>query len=68
LSGTLEAIRKLVAAGQVRISDHGYDEFAADGIFARDILAGVANAVVVTAYRPDRNRWDETFTKRRGQS
>lgn len=107
MSETLEAVRKLVAAGQVRISEHGYDELAADGIYARDIIAGVAEAtviedypafpkgaavlvlqldrdakpvhvvwgiprgftfpaVVVTAYRPDPGRWDDTFTKRRG--
>jgi len=108
LSDTLEAIKKLVAAGQVRISEHGYDEIAADGIYVRDILAGVEKAavvedypafpkgravlvlqldkdarpihvvwgipkgftfpaVVVTAYRPSSDRWDGTFTKRRGK-
>ncbi len=41
LSATLEAVKKLVAAGQVRISEHGYDEIATDGIYVRDILAGV---------------------------
>jgi hypothetical protein len=90
-----------------RISDHGYDEIAADGIYARDVIAGIdgatvvedyptfsrgpavlvlewdrdakpihvvwgiprgftSPAVVVTGYRPDPDRWDETFTKRRG--
>lgn len=109
MSETFEAVRKLVAAGQVRISEHGYDEIAADGIYVRDILAGVNKAaivvedyptfpkgravlvlqfdkdsrpihvvwgipkgftypaVVVTAYRPDPDRWDRTFTKRRGK-
>jgi len=92
----------------VRISEHGYDEIAADGIYVRDVLAGVdkatvaedyptfpkgravlvlqfdkdsrpihvvwgipkgfsSPAVVVTAYRPDPERWDRTFTKRRGK-
>jgi hypothetical protein len=108
LSETLEAIKKLVVAGQVRISEHGYDEIAADRIYVRDILVGVGKAtvvedypafpkgravlvlqfdkgsrpihvvwgipkgfttpaVVVTAYRPDPERWDSTFTKRRGK-
>ena len=108
MSETLEAIKKLVAAGQVRISAHGYDEMAADGIYVRDLLAGVHKAavvedyptfakgaavlvlqwdkdsrpihvvwgipkgfthpaVVVTAYRPDPDRWDRTFTERRGK-
>ena len=108
MSETLEAVKKLVAAGEVRISEHGYDEIAADGIYVRDILAGVdkaavvedyptfpkgravlvlqfdrdarpvhvvwgipkgftSPAVLVTAYRPDPERWDGTFTKRRGK-
>lgn len=108
LSKTLESIQKLVAAGQVRISEHGYDEIAADGLYIRDILASVdkatvvedypafpkgpavlvlqwdkdakpihvvwgipkgftSPAVIVTAYRPDPDRWDSTFTKRGGK-
>ena len=108
MSETLEAVKKLVTAGQVRISEHGYDEIAADGIYVRDILAGAEKAtvvenyptfpkgravlglqfdkgirtihcvwgipkgftspaVVITAYRPDPDRWDGTFTKRRGK-
>jgi len=108
VSETLESVRKLVAAEQVRISEHGYDEIATDGIYARDILAGVDKAtviedystfpkgrailvlqfdrdtrpihvvwgipkgfifpvVVVTAYRPNPDQWDRTFTKRRGK-
>ena len=103
MSETLKIVKQLVAAGQVRISGHGYDEIAADEIYVRDILAGVKKAVivedypafpkgravlllqfdkdsrpihvvwgipkgftypavVVTAYRPDPDRWNETFT------
>jgi hypothetical protein len=50
VSETFEAIRRLVAAGEVRISEHGYDELASDGIAVRDILDGVATAVVVEDY------------------
>jgi hypothetical protein len=36
--------------GEVRISNHGYDELAADGFFVRDILPSVAEAAVVEEY------------------
>ena len=52
MSETLEAIKRLVAAGEVRISEHGYDELAEDDIAVRDILNGIEEAVVVEDY-PD---------------
>ena len=92
--------------GEVRISDHGYDELAADGILARDVLASVNDgtvvedypdygkgpcvlilqkdrrgepmhvvwgipkgkdspAVLITAYRPDPERWEADSLRRR---
>jgi hypothetical protein len=39
-----------VARGEVVISEHGYDELAADGILIRDILAGVREGKVVEDY------------------
>jgi hypothetical protein len=95
----------LIDSGDVRISEHGYDALADDGLTVEELLAGVATAVVVeeypeypkgpavlvllraadggpihavwgvprgynrpvvlvTAYRPDPNRWDSTFTRR----
>jgi len=106
LSLLVEKVRALVKAGDVRISEHGYDELAEDGLTAREVLRGVEEAIVVeeylnypkgacvlvlqkgklgypvhvvwgipkgherpavlvTAYRPDPERWNESFTKRR---
>lgn len=52
MSETLARILVLIERGQVQVSDHGYNELAADGIFARDMVVGVADAVVVEDY-PD---------------
>ncbi len=106
MSDTFERIKRLVAAGSVRISEHGYDELMADDIQSRDIIEGIGNgrvveaypdypkgasvlvlqmdrnrnpihivwglpkggsepAVVVTAYRPDSERWYDDFMRRR---
>ena len=95
-----------MARGEVRVSLHGYEELAADDVLVRDVVDGLATAVVVedypdyskgpcvlvleqdragqpihvvwgiplgqdspavivTAYRPDPTRWDETWRKRR---
>jgi hypothetical protein len=37
-------------AGEVRISDHGYDELTDDQLTSREVVAGVLEAVVVEAY------------------
>ena len=47
---TIDTIRQLVDNGEVRISNHGYDELADDGITVREILAGVSSGVVVEDY------------------
>ena len=106
MSNTLEQVRALVARGEVRVSLHGYEELAADGVPLRDVIGGLdtavvvedypeypkgpcvldleqdgANqpihvvwgipagrdspAVVVTGYRPDPAKWDETWRRRR---
>ncbi len=106
MDNTFESVRHLVQKGSVRISEHGYDELAADGIFARELVEGVteailvedypnypkgpcvlalqkdaqglplhavwgiprglaAPAVLVTAYRPDPERWEEDFLRRK---
>ncbi len=42
----------LVARGEVQVSVHGYEELAADGVHVRDIVPGLAAAVLVEDY-PD---------------
>lgn len=39
-----------MTAGEVRISEHGYDEMAEDGIRVRDVLDGVAECILVEDY------------------
>ena len=49
-SSTLDSIRQLIAAGDVRISEHGYDELTEDDIFVRDLIDGIDSATVVEDY------------------
>ena len=50
MSKTFEKVLLLIARGEVRVSAHGYDELAQDGILVKDILAGVGGGVVVEDY------------------
>ena len=52
VSETFAIICELVAARQVQLSMHGYDELINDNLLAREILAGIAAGVVVDDY-PD---------------
>jgi hypothetical protein len=52
MSRTLQQIMELVERGEVRVSAHGYDELAADGILAQSVIEGVFHAHVVEDY-PD---------------
>ena len=106
MSETLKAIKRLIQDGDFRVSEHGYDEFAADDLYVRDVIAGITDAVViedypkfpkgacvlvlqqdsnhqpihviwgipkgctspavlVTAYKPNPELWDESFQRRR---
>jgi hypothetical protein len=52
MSQTFQAILQLIERGEVRVSAHGYDELAEDGLFVRDVLANIVDAVIVEDY-PD---------------
>jgi len=50
LSDLLKRIRELIGSGEVRISEHGYNELADDGLTARELLAGVTDALIIEEY------------------
>lgn len=50
MKGVFKKIQNLVNLGKVRISEHGYDELAEDGILVRDVIEGVRDAAVVEEY------------------
>lgn len=47
---TLDRVKMLVADGNVRISEHGYDELANDDILVKDVLDGVRFAILLEDY------------------
>ena len=52
MSESFLRILSLVQSGDAKISDHGYNELAADNIFVRDVMATVAAGIIVEDY-PD---------------
>jgi hypothetical protein len=52
VSHTFANIQKLVLKGDIKVSNHGYDELAEDLIFIRDIVTSVHDGHVVEDY-PD---------------
>lgn len=52
MSDAFHRIVDLVRKGEVRISEHGYDEIADERLFVRDIVSGVSNGRLVESY-PD---------------
>lgn len=52
MSELLKEIIRLAESGQLRISEHGYDELADDGLSAREVVAGLMRGQVVEDY-PD---------------
>ena len=49
-SETFPLILQLVAARHDKVSDHGYDELAADGLTVRECLGSVRDGLVVEDY------------------
>lgn len=47
---TFEAVKLLASTGDVRISEHGYDELSEDDIPVRDLLSGIHRAIVIENY------------------
>ncbi len=52
MSGTLSIVRAHVAAGRIRVSEHGRQELSDDGISLEPVIIGLAQAIVVEDY-PD---------------
>ena len=50
MSQTFQQIVELIKAGDLLISNHGYDELAADGILATEVIASISQGVVVEDY------------------
>ena len=50
MSAFVEKVRALIVAGDVRISEHGYDELADDGLSAREVIGGAPEALLVEEY------------------
>lgn len=52
MSQTLRQIIALAERREIKISDHGYDELAHDGIYVRDIVSSLSDAELLEDY-PD---------------
>ena len=50
MSDTFQRILTLVLNGEVRVSEHGYDELVEDRIGVRELLDGISSAVLVEDY------------------
>lgn len=50
MSETLRSVQQLVAREEVRVSEHGYDELAEDGILVDEVLRGVPDAQLIEDY------------------
>jgi hypothetical protein len=50
MTTTLVRVRELAAAGDINISDHGYDELSNDGLSVGEIVEGLTMAEVVEDY------------------
>lgn len=47
-----DKVKRLVAEGKVRVSEHGYDELTEDALSVREIVSSVASGTLIEEY-PD---------------
>lgn len=50
MSELMEKIIGLIESGNIKISEHGYDQLSDDGLFVRDVLYQVRASIVVEEY------------------
>lgn len=50
MNETFKRVLDLIAKGEVKISNHGYDELTEDGLLVKEIMAGVKDGKVVEDY------------------
>lgn len=49
-SEAFEKVKKLILSGNVRVSEHGYDELANDSLLVREIVSSVESGIAVEDY------------------
>ncbi len=52
MSETFKKIIELIDKGEIRISNHGYDELAEDGLLVKDVMIRIMDGKVIEDY-PD---------------
>ncbi len=65
MSGLWQQFVVLIADGDIRVSEHGYDALTDDGRTMDELLAGAGNAVVVEEY-PDYPKGPAVLVLQRG--
>ena len=45
-----DKVKRLIAKGKVRVSEHGYDELAEDALSAREVVSGVETSILIEEY------------------
>ncbi len=50
MSDIFKKILELIEKGEIRISNHGYDELAEDGILVKDVMSSMGGGKVVEDY------------------
>ncbi len=50
MNDIFKKILELIEKGEIKISNHGYDELAEDGILVKDVMASVEDGKVVEDY------------------